>query len=822
MALFAAGVAVSTLALTSLPASAATARGNEWWLSKLGVTQAWATSKGAGVTVAVLSDGVDASQSDLTGIVKSGPDFASPSQSSGQYFGQVGTGLASIVAGHGHGTGDSSGVIGVAPLAKILSVQVTLPSDDPLLTSVAATLPGAIAQGIRYAVAHGATVIDLPLDPGQPGTTGSGGVTAAAGGSAAERAAVKYALAKGVVLVAPAGDDGAGSDAANYPAAYPGVIAVGAFGKTFAKAPWTSRQSYVTVTAAGVSMVASANTGGYQTISSTSAASAVVAGIAALIRSKYPKLSVAEVRQALTTSTVFRGSTAGSGSGTVNAAKALAAAAAYSPAGSPAGSGALPWVTQAAPAPANHSLTHSLIRNAIASAALLVLLLLLIALYVATSRRRAVRKQEAIAAEWTRRQAQPRYPHAGVANADPMLEYFAAPSAASGVQPSPPAGSLGRPVGAGSPTPGTFAAVSRPPAAIMSDDRPVNSRLGGPPPVVPWDDADAAGGLPSRPAARRPVVAGSPPWGPAVQPDSDLPWAAAAVPDNSADFGPDSFPAPAGIPARVSIPGGAGRQPATPIAAGPAPVSQAGAGPAEAGVPAGGVRPGRALQAAAAARAGRAAAAQAAQAAHAAAQPPTSFSAVVGSPANPAAGSGPSLWDRAETGAAQPAGHEPSAGQGWLPAPSRGTADPEGSLAEPPSPFAGPSMTGRLDWRQDAANSGPIGPEGSLGTGAAALADQPAYPPQSPGGPLPVRQPRQSAPAANSPSGSLWERPAPAANTPAEGQDPGSRPIFVWNPGDPADRLPSDRSGRTGELRGRPAGQWPAWPPWDAPSPGHG
>src|SRR5208282_4532916 len=116
----------------------------------------------------------------------------------------------------------------------------------------------------------------------------------------------KYALAHDVVLVAPAGDDATASDAPNYPAAYQGVIAVGAFNSAFIKAPWSSHDSYVTLTAAGAGIEAADNTGGYRTVNSTAAASAVVSGIAALIRSRYPSLSVAQVTKALTSSTVYR------------------------------------------------------------------------------------------------------------------------------------------------------------------------------------------------------------------------------------------------------------------------------------------------------------------------------------------------------------------------------------------------------------------------------------------------------------------------------------------------------------------------------------
>ena len=66
------------------------------------------------------------------------------------------------------------------------------------------------------------------------------------------------------MLVAPAGDDETAGDAPNYPAAYHGVIAVGAFDSAFNKAAWSSHQSYVTLTAAGAGVLAAASAGGYR------------------------------------------------------------------------------------------------------------------------------------------------------------------------------------------------------------------------------------------------------------------------------------------------------------------------------------------------------------------------------------------------------------------------------------------------------------------------------------------------------------------------------------------------------------------------------
>ena len=94
------GIAASRAGMAS-QAAADKVRDQEWWLANLHVTQAWAATRGAGVTVAVLSSGVDADHPDLTGSVITGPDFTGSGETpAAPSWGIEGTSAASIIAGH--------------------------------------------------------------------------------------------------------------------------------------------------------------------------------------------------------------------------------------------------------------------------------------------------------------------------------------------------------------------------------------------------------------------------------------------------------------------------------------------------------------------------------------------------------------------------------------------------------------------------------------------------------------------------------------------------------------------------------------------------
>ncbi len=297
-------------------------RSREWPLSALHIPQAWRWSKGAGVTVAVLDTGVDGRHPDLVGRVIQGPDYTGHGRRPGnRYWGRHGTAMASIIAGHGHGPRRSAGMVGVAPQAKILSIRVTWENDDPERSDRAqvSRTKDAVAKGIRYAVDHGAQIINMSL----------GGGKMIYNGNPIEEEAVRYALGKGAMLIASAGNDGAGLNRTNFPAAYPGVTAVGAVDKTLRPAKFTNRHDYVSVAAPGVDIISADAGRSYVQGTGTSPSAAIVAGIAALVRARCPALSPDQTRQALEEGTTHRppgGRNTKVGAGVADALRAVYAA----------------------------------------------------------------------------------------------------------------------------------------------------------------------------------------------------------------------------------------------------------------------------------------------------------------------------------------------------------------------------------------------------------------------------------------------------------------------------------------------------------------
>jgi type VII secretion-associated serine protease mycosin len=245
----------------------------QWWFAAWAVQdKVWPVAQGKGVTVAVLDTGVEAGIPELAGVVVPGTDAetgngdGSTDRDDAPVPGH-GTGMASLIAAQGKGTG----FVGVAPGARILPVI--------------AQSGEAYTKGIRFAVDHGAKVINLSQAVASACPEGL-------------QQAVSYAIEHDVVIVAGAGNNGDSPNASMYPANCVGVLAVGAVdNKTN---PWakTERQPYVTVAAPGVQVGSVLKDGQYYSSNGgTSGASALTSAAVALVRSKHPQMSAREVVQ---------------------------------------------------------------------------------------------------------------------------------------------------------------------------------------------------------------------------------------------------------------------------------------------------------------------------------------------------------------------------------------------------------------------------------------------------------------------------------------------------------------------------------------------
>ncbi|MEK9524597.1 type VII secretion-associated serine protease mycosin [Streptomyces venezuelae] len=311
--------AFAVLPATITPAYADTIRARQWGLQALHTEEAWRTTRGEGITVAVLDTGVDAEHPDLAGSVLTGRDLIGFGASRGdRAWARHGTAMAGIIAGHGHGPDGGDGVLGIAPDARILPVRVILESTDKARDKARKARGTALADGIRWAADHGADVINMSL----------GDDSRSAHPDAGEDAAVQYALAKGVSVVASAGNGGEKGDHISYPAAYPGVIAVTAVDRYGTHASFSTRRWYATVSAPGVDIAIADPDQRYYEGWGTSAAAAFASGAVALVRSAHPDLTPAQVKRLLIDTARNRpegGRSDAKGYGTVDPAAAIEA-----------------------------------------------------------------------------------------------------------------------------------------------------------------------------------------------------------------------------------------------------------------------------------------------------------------------------------------------------------------------------------------------------------------------------------------------------------------------------------------------------------------
>jgi len=281
-------VTASLLLSSAAAAGAAPAvtsiRAQEWWLSGMHAPDVmWPISTGKGITVAVIDSGVNANHPDLVGQVLPGQNFSGLPGGADTDTSGHGTGVASLIAGTGKGW-DGKGMYGLAPGAKILPLRVVAKGDTEATN--AANFARQLSAAIRVAADSDAQIINISMVQVETEST--------------VRSAVDYALAKGKLIVAGAGNSGNVGDPVEYPAAYPGVVGVGETDQNGNVAPESEYGSQLALTADGADMYfACVGPSGYCSGHGTSYSTALVSASAALIWSVHPTWTADQIIRVL-------------------------------------------------------------------------------------------------------------------------------------------------------------------------------------------------------------------------------------------------------------------------------------------------------------------------------------------------------------------------------------------------------------------------------------------------------------------------------------------------------------------------------------------
>ena len=283
-----------------LTAPAATANDplfvRQWHLAKINVPTAWNFSTGAGITIAILDTGVDGAHPDLSAKMVPGWNFFDSNSNTSDVLGH-GTAIAGVAAG---ATNNGVGIAGVASAARVMPIRIT--------DAAGRARWSLAAQGLIWAADQGARVANISFQ----------GMAA----SHTLQTALAYFRARGGVVIAAAGNTGAADNLA----VADGMLMVSATDDKDLVTSWSTSGSVIDLAAPGTDVYSTAKGGGYGSWSGTSISASIVAGTAALVLSRRPDLTPAQVESALLTSATDLGAAGYDldyGYGRVNAAAAV-------------------------------------------------------------------------------------------------------------------------------------------------------------------------------------------------------------------------------------------------------------------------------------------------------------------------------------------------------------------------------------------------------------------------------------------------------------------------------------------------------------------
>ncbi|HMM87090.1 S8 family serine peptidase [Azohydromonas sp.] len=242
--------------------------GSQWHLPKIGAAEVWGVTKGAGVTIAVLDSGVEASHPDLKDRLVAGYNFYDRNTNTADVYGH-GTKVAGAAAAT---LNNGTGVASVAGAARIMPIRVTGTNGYASLS--------ALVEGIMYAADRGARIANVSF---------------AASGYTTIRSAAQYMKDKGGLVFVSAGNSGTDPMESTTSS----LVVVSATDSKDAKTSWSNFGNHVHLAAPGSGIYSTAMGQKYASVSGTSFAAPITAATAALVMSANPKLGSNEVQSIL-------------------------------------------------------------------------------------------------------------------------------------------------------------------------------------------------------------------------------------------------------------------------------------------------------------------------------------------------------------------------------------------------------------------------------------------------------------------------------------------------------------------------------------------
>jgi len=239
---------------------------SQWHLPKIQTPNAWSTTAGDGIIVAILDSGVQSDHPDLVNNLIPGWNVVSNNNDTSP-VNWHGTAVAGAVAATAN---NFTGVASVAWRSKIMPVRITNRSDGWALWSD-------MANGILWAADHGADVVNMSYEVSTDGNV--------------IKNAAQYLRNKGGVAVAAAGNSNIDVGYADNPY----IITVSATDKNDSKASFSNYGDIIDVSAPGKDVYTTTVNSGYTYTWGTSFASPITSGVVALIMATNPYLTPDEV-----------------------------------------------------------------------------------------------------------------------------------------------------------------------------------------------------------------------------------------------------------------------------------------------------------------------------------------------------------------------------------------------------------------------------------------------------------------------------------------------------------------------------------------------